>query len=89
MDGENWFFRFYKGGIIKPSDCDKNVNHAVLAVGYDRKKNKKTGEWEEYFIVKNSWGGSWGERGYARISATEVDNRGGTCGLFKHSGTYA
>ena len=70
MDGENWFFRFYRGGIIRPSDCKKKVNHAVLAVGYDREYNKKTGLWEEYFIIKNSWGKSWGEKGYARISAT-------------------
>ena len=89
MDGENWFFRFYRGGIIQPSDCKKNVNHAVLAVGYDREYNKKTGLWEEYFIIKNSWGKSWGEKGYARISATEENNRGGTCGLFKESGVTA
>lgn len=37
------------------------MNHAVLAVGYDL-----TGE-TPYWIVKNSWGGDWGEAGYFNI----------------------
>lgn len=61
----------------------------MLAVGYDREYNKRTGEWEEYFIIKNSWGKYWGENGYARISATETNNRGGTCGLFKEQAVTA
>ena len=40
--------------------------HAVLLVGYDDR--------EEYFIVKNSWGPTWGEAGYFRIAYTQVKN---------------
>jgi len=46
----------YKSGIFDIT-CGKNLNHAILAVGYG----------DQYYIVKNSWGTSWGESGYVRI----------------------
>jgi len=46
----------YKSGVFDIT-CGKNLNHAILAVGYG----------SNYYIVKNSWGASWGESGYVRI----------------------
>lgn len=55
-------FRFYKKGVYKSKICkngNEDVNHAVLAVGYDQ-----TSDGELYWIVKNSWGADWGMDGY-------------------------
>jgi len=46
-------WRNYKGGVFS-GPCPGGLNHAVLAVGYTA----------DYFIVKNSWGTSWGTSGY-------------------------
>lgn len=47
-----------KTGIVKmPLRTDKKIGgHAVLVVGYDNSK--------QWFIVRNSWGPSWGDAGY-------------------------
>ena len=59
-------FMLYKRGIYSSSKCKNgpsDVNHAVLIVGYGQAP--ETGK--PYWIVKNSWGSSWGENGYFRI----------------------
>ena len=55
--------RHYSSGIIK-SGCGTNLNHGVVAIGYgtDAETN------QDYIIVKNSWGKTWGEKGFARIA---------------------
>jgi cathepsin L len=58
-------FRHYSSGVITNElDCGYDVNHGVLAVGYGKENN------EEYFLIKNSWGTSWGEQGYVKISTS-------------------
>lgn len=53
--------QFYFGGIVKAWQCPKKINHAVLLVGYGKRGNTP------YWIIKNSWGKRWGEKGYFRI----------------------
>jgi hypothetical protein len=75
-------FLFYRKGIINTKNCNPDdISHAVLAVGYD--KDEKTGQ--EYFIIKNSWGKGWGEKGYARIAADTKTFSWGMCGIYKYS----
>merc|ERR1712168_663363 len=65
-------FHHYSGGILDDDSCGHSVNHAVAAVGYDVAQN--------YWIVRNSWGTSWGEAGYVRI----VKNKN-MCGMLSQS----
>uniref|UniRef100_A0AC34R2H7 Peptidase C1A papain C-terminal domain-containing protein n=1 Tax=Panagrolaimus sp. JU765 TaxID=591449 RepID=A0AC34R2H7_9BILA len=53
----------YTGGILtNKNDCTTTaVDHAVVVVGYGVANNIP------YWIVRNSWGTSWGEQGYVRI----------------------
>jgi len=55
-------FQAYSGGIFQTNEssyCSGGVNHAIVLVGWD-----DTGG---YWILRNSWGTSWGESGYMRI----------------------
>jgi len=52
-------FQSYHSGIL--SQCDNQVDHCVQAVGFDTTNSVP------YWIVRNSWGTSWGERGYIRV----------------------
>lgn len=61
----------YFGGVITGS-CGNAIDHYVLAVGYNT-INKPP-----FYKCKNSWGASWGEVGYVRISI--VDGVG-ICGI--------
>jgi len=61
VDAQNW--SSYGGGVF--SNCGDSLDHGVLLAGYT----------SSYWLVKNSWGASWGESGYIRLAM------GNTCGL--------
>jgi C1A family cysteine protease len=72
-------FMLYSGGILSTSaKCGTALNHAVTAVGYGTENG------QDYFIVRNSWGTSWGEDGYIRV-ATGSDGQSGVCGILLDS----
>ncbi|KAL9252652.1 Thiol protease aleurain-like-like protein [Drosera capensis] len=57
-------FRFYKDGVYTSDSCGStpmDVNHAVLAVGYGVENGVP------YWLIKNSWGGDWGDNGYFKM----------------------
>ena len=56
------------GKMIMPGDKDKPLGgHAVMAVGYDDE--------EEVFIIRNSWGTDWGDKGYFYMPYEYITNR--------------
>jgi len=61
--------QYYINGIVTKG-CTTELNHGVLIVGYGVENKKK------FWIVKNSWGGIWGEKGYFRILKGD-----GKCGI--------
>ncbi|CRG96203.1 cysteine proteinase, putative [Plasmodium gallinaceum] len=67
-------FSFYDSGIYD-GDCAKEVNHAVMLVGYGMEETFNTdlnkNENIFYYIIKNSWGEAWGEKGFMKIETNE------------------
>lgn len=59
IDAAHRSLMFYSGGVYYEPACSPyNLDHAVMAVGYGTLGNDK------YWIVKNSWGTTWGLKGY-------------------------
>uniref|UniRef100_A0A0D9XGV8 Uncharacterized protein n=1 Tax=Leersia perrieri TaxID=77586 RepID=A0A0D9XGV8_9ORYZ len=76
------WWQSYKGGIFTgPCNIPPKLNHAVLVVGYGV---TTTPDKTKFWIVKNSWGDDWGEKGYIRMKR-DVITPGGLCGI----ATYA
>lgn len=61
-------FQSYKSGVYYDPDCTQNINHAVLLVGYGIDKETK----EKFWLVKNSYGEKWGEKGYKLNEFTKL-----------------
>jgi len=80
IQADQMVFQFYKGGVLANDECGKDarIDHGVLVVGYG--KDDETGM--QYWMVKNSWGESWGEKGYIKL-ARNSENRYGTCAILR------
>jgi C1A family cysteine protease len=75
IDAGNPLFQLYHGGIMKHF-CGQSLDHGVLVVGYGTEKGT------DYWLLKNSWGAGWGEKGYFRIlRSMDKEGEGGVCGL--------
>jgi len=71
IDAGGLDFRFYKSGKFMPGvNCNSHrVNHAVLAVAIEGRTSPDVNCQETHYVVKNSWGPSWGQGGYFHLPA--------------------
>uniref|UniRef100_A0A2N9FIH2 Vignain n=1 Tax=Fagus sylvatica TaxID=28930 RepID=A0A2N9FIH2_FAGSY len=67
-------FQFYSEGVFYGT-CGTELDHGVAIVGYGT-----TLDGTKYWIVKNSWGPEWGEKGYLRMQRGISDEEG-LCGI--------
>ena len=68
IDASHESFQFYSNGVYRDKACSPyNLDHGVLAIGYG--VEEYTGE--AYWLIKNSWGTSWGHEGYVKIARNE------------------
>ena len=73
VEADQMVWQSYRSGTITSAyNCGTNLDHGVLAVGYELATNPP------FYKVKNSWGATWGQAGYVQL---EIVDGPGTCGI--------
>jgi cathepsin L len=72
IEADTFTFQAYTSGVINDDSCGTQLDHGVVAVGYDDAANPP------YYLVRNSWGTSWGDKGHVMIGIQDGE---GICGI--------
>ena len=76
IEADTRYFQSYASGVLTAATCGTTLDHGVLIVGYGTESNGQM-----YWLVKNSWGTTWGDQGYVKIARTESKSDAGVCGI--------
>ncbi|KAG9445528.1 hypothetical protein H6P81_011656 [Aristolochia fimbriata] len=74
IDAGGSALQFYSEGVFT-GHCGTDLDHGVAVVGYGT-----TLDGTKYWIVRNSWGPEWGEKGYIRMERG-INAEEGLCGI--------
>jgi C1A family cysteine protease len=78
IQADQFCFQTYTSGIFNNPKCGTSLDHATVVVGWGT--DDVSGQ--DYWIMRNSWGTSWGESGYMKIEiSTTVNSGAGYCGI--------
>ncbi|GMI13947.1 hypothetical protein TrVE_jg917 [Triparma verrucosa] len=86
IEADQLGFRFYKDGVFN-APCGTGLDHGVLAVGYGSyvpDEDSTFPPWnrkQDYWLVKNSWGTTWGQEGYIMLKRDDEEDSEGQCGI--------
>merc|ERR1719198_1872795 len=72
IQANQFAFQSYSSGIFTNTRCGTNLDHATAVVGWGQEGST------EYWIMRNSWGTTWGEEGYMKV---EIVSGHGLCGI--------
>ena len=74
IEADKMVFQTYKSGVLNSTTCGTNLDHAVLTVGWGNDATSGL----DYWLVKNSWNTTWGDKGYIKLAIVDGN---GICGV--------
>jgi len=73
IQADKYVFQMYSGGVFTSTSCGTSLDHATNVVGWGTDSS-----YGDYWLMRNSWGSSWGDAGYMKL---QVVSGKGLCGI--------